>query len=178
MGSSGRAPRPVTAEDRAQIVEKYKGGGYSIRSLAAEVDRSPTTVRQVLHDADIQTWTGQCIEATEARKLRANQRRLAEAEQLLDDLALIRERLWDTYEIVVNGSDGAEVVILDEPPLREQADGYRAMSTMLTTAGRTIDDVSDNGTTAAKGMLTAMIDGLNRLFEQDPDAGRGEHDQD
>lgn len=178
VSSEKQSNRPVTDDDRRQIVALYQEGGYSVRGLAKELKRSPTTISRVLRGAGVQTWRGECVEAVEQTKLRANQRRLQIAEELLEDVELLRERAWGEYELPVNTDKGVEVVLLDEPPLKEQADAYRAVNATMTTVGKVLDDVNDSGVSSAKSVLSTMLTGLQQLMADDPDAGLGPNDQD
>lgn len=170
---------PVTEDEVAHWLDLH-AQGYSVRSIARECGRGYTTVGRHLNRMGCDTDRSQTAEATAARVRVVNARRLDRAEQLMEDMASLQERIWEPYVVVANGPDGPARVHLDEPPLKEQADGYRAIQAMARTVDELIAAASgDTGADAAKNLLTGIFDGLKAIADAAPaDPDDRDHDYD
>lgn len=170
---------PVTPDEVARFVDLH-AQGYSVRAIARECGRGYTTVSHHLNRMGCDVDRSQTAEATAARIRVINAQRLNRAEQLMSDIASLQERIWEPYIVVANSPEGPAKVLLDEPPLKEQADGYRAIQAMT----RTVDDLiaaasGDTTTEDAKNVLMGIFDGLKAIVDTSPaDPNDADHDYD
>ncbi|MEJ6013845.1 helix-turn-helix domain-containing protein [Corynebacterium sp. H127] len=170
--------QPVLDAEIDEMQRLYEARGLSVRQVAKVMQRSPTTVSKALRGRGVDTWRADSSAAVEAIKLRANKRRLALIDGLLDDVDLLRERLTDEYQLVVNSSEGAEMVRLDEPPAEAVQAFARSVNTHLQAVDRIIENVHTDDSAQSKSMLERMLGGIEQLLKDDPGAGLGERDQD
>lgn len=170
---------PVSAEEVGRFVDLH-AQGYSVRAIARECGRGYTTVSHHLNRMGCDVDRSQTAEATAARVRVINEQRLDRAEQLMSDIASLQERVWDEYIVVANSPDGPAKVLLDEPPLKEQADGYRAIQAMARTVDELIAAASgDTATEDAKNVLMGIFEGLAAIIHDTPaDPNDADHDYD
>lgn len=119
--------------------------------------------------------------AVQARLERIRQRRLTLAEDLTVDAERMRERVWGEYIVPMMGMDGVEEVRLAEPPLKDQADGMRAIESMIRTVDTIIASETVDETAEAKDVINTIFAGLKELVESDPpplDPRDHDHDYD
>lgn len=168
---------PVTDSEIAHWLELH-AQGHSVRAIAQQAGRAHGTISTYLNRAGADMNRSQTAEATAARVAIVNARRLAHAEDLLDDIDSIRHRIWNECVIVANGPDGPVKVHLDEPPLKEQADGLRSIGSLVKAIDELLADVGTNTTAAAaKSVITGIFDGLAAIIHDTPaDPDDRDHD--
>lgn len=168
----------VTESEQDEILRLHTEEDLTVRQIALRLQRSPATISRHLKRRGVDVYRAQTAEATQVRLQRINARRLEFAEKLLDDAEIMRERSLAPYEMVVSGAEGSEIVQLPEPP----AECVRAFSQSirghLSAVHEVTENINDTGELAAKSLLGNMLDGLTKLLEADPDAGKSALDQD
>ena len=155
--------KTVSDEQKQQVLDLHDQG-HSYRQIAREIGISHATVATIIRKAGKPTNAAATAEATRARMARLNEKRLAHAEMLAEQIDDMAHRIWNEYEIYVNGPEGAERVVMAEPPLKEQADGYKgmqAMVNMIDTLQATLDTGDD--TEHAKSLLAQLQQGFEQV---------------
>ena len=166
-----------TAADKQAMLDLH-AQGYSVREIGRRVGWNHATVGRHLNRMGADMDRSQTAEATAARVRKLNERRVALAEALFEDALSMRNRVWDEYVVVTNGPEGPDKVLLDEPPLKEQADGIKALHTTIDTIDRLLDGASNPEADAAKNVIMGIFDGLSKMFATDTDAGVDPDDRD
>lgn len=167
-----------TAEDRQAMLDLH-AQGYSVREIGRRVGWSHATVGRHLNRMGCDMDRSQTAEATAARVNRLNERRIELAEALFEDALSMRSRVWDEYVVVTSGPEGPAKVHLDEPPLKEQADGIKALHTTIDTIDRLLDGASNPEADAAKNVIMGIFTGLAEMLNSDDDSGDpDDHDHD
>lgn len=161
-----------------QIIRDMYAQGYGLRKIAKEIQRSPQAVSNFCEREHLFFGPSIGEDSNQKRFEKLREQRLITAEKVLSDILRMRERAWDQYEIVVNTSEGTEILLLDEPPLKEQSDAYKAIEAMVRTFNTLMEGLDTNGTESAKSVLSNMLTGLQKLMADDPNAGLGPMDQD
>ena len=153
----------LTDEQKRQVLELYDQD-YSYRQIARELGISHASVGTIIRASGRNTNSAATAEATRARMERLNAKRLAHAEMLTEQIDDMAHRIWNEYEIYLNGPDGAERIVMAEPPLKEQADGYKgmqAMVNMIDTLQASLN--TDDDTETAKSLLTQLQAGFEQV---------------
>ncbi|GII63559.1 hypothetical protein Skr01_36440 [Sphaerisporangium krabiense] len=167
-------PPPLDPVLRAAILETIRAGGKSCRGIARQHGVSDATVRKIASDNGIRDAfsRAQTESATRARVADMRARRAELSEQLLDDVQRLRERAWSAYQVVTNGRDGAEVVDLALPPLRDVQAAYTSLGIAVDKHAQLVKLDTDNGAAQARSMLGALAAALdvaaNALDEPPP----------
>lgn len=155
-------PRPLDPEVRTAILADIKAGGKSCRGIARDHGVSDATVRKIAKDNQVVNAfsRAQTENATRARVADMAAQRAEKSALLLADVDRLRERAWSPYQVVVNTSEGPEIVTLKLPPLRDTQAAY-------TSIGIAIDkhlaiERHDSGTGAeqAASLLGTLLDNL------------------
>lgn len=168
---------PVSDEDKAKMLELYEDG-HSVRSVARIMGRSTSTVSRHLHRMGADTDRSLTAEATAARVRKLQEKRLDIAEKLMDDVESMRDRTWSRYELVTPGPDGASVTVLDEPPLRDQSDGVRAIQSMVTTIDTLLEGTGTDNSGEAKNVLMNIFEGLAKVITDGTGVDERDRDHD
>ena len=155
--------KTISDEQKQQVLELHDQD-YSYRQIAREIGISHATVGTIIRQSGRPTNAAATAEATRARMARLNAKRLAHAEMLTEQIDDMAHRIWDEYEIYMNGPQGAERVVMAEPPLKEQADGYKGMQAMVNMID-TLQAALDTGddTEHAKSLLTQLQQGFEQV---------------
>lgn len=155
--------KTVSDEQKQQVLDLHDQG-HSYRQIAREIGISHATVATIIRKAGKPTNAAATAEATRARMARLNEKRLAHAEMLAEQIDDMAHRIWNEYEIYVNGPEGAERVVMAEPPLKEQADGYKGMQAMVNMID-TLQAALDTGddTEHAKSLLAQLQQGFEQV---------------
>lgn len=117
-------------QKRQDILDAIKAGGGTCRGIARDHNVNDKTVRNIAKAAGITDPfpRGQTEKATRARTIDMAANRSLKATALLEDFDRLRERAWSEYEIVVGSKDGADIVTLKLPPLRDVQAAYTSMA--------------------------------------------------
>lgn len=165
----------VTYEERAHMLQLHEDG-LSYREISQILNRSTATISRYLQRMGADTQRAQTAEATAARMRKMQERRMDLAEKLLGDAESLRDRVWSEYVIVAQSPEGPVQTLLDEPPLREQADGYKAIASAINTVDTLLDGTGNDGAAEAKNVLTNIFEGLAKMVN--PTTGADERDND
>lgn len=163
-------PRKLTDQDIDMIVTMHEDGA-SFLTIAHKFNIGKSTVSRYLRERNADIDRSRTHEATVARVRKIQAERVELAEQLMQDVALIRDRIWSEYKYHMSTPAGAVEVVSDEPPLREQADGLRAIPALV----RAIDDLTagvDEGESIgeSKAAITQLMDNLAKVVAKKRDA--------
>lgn len=172
-------PEPTTDEVKAQVKKLY-AQSYSYREIAREVGIGHSTVGRILREAGVDTDGSLTIEATRKRKAIMDAKRLQHAEILMEHLADVESRIWDEYDQYLTGPDGPAKVTLSEPPLKEQADGYKSIQMIVTTVDTLTEKIdTGDGAEGAKNLLRDLQSSLKEVVAMaGPDTDPKNYDSD
>lgn len=107
----------------------------------------------------------------ETRERLAHERGLLAAQALADAVNL-RERIWDTYDVVVNTPDGPRVETLDLPDAKAVSDFANAVNKLALTHENMTRMGAGKATDMAKSMLHKVQNDLAKYaaeYEQEVD---------
>lgn len=174
-----RKSRQFTDDDAQEMAILYERG-YSLREIGQLFQCSHSTIAGYLREQGADLRRDQTANANAARAAIFKERLLTKAFTLLDRSDDLEHRMMDTYEQIVTGPQGAELITLKEPPLREQSDAARAAVALATTAGDLFEKATvDNDQSKGVAVLDRIVSGLNDLFGAEPeDAGLDDGDFD
>lgn len=166
---------PLDDETRAAILNDIRAGQKSCRGIARQHNVSDATVRKIAKDNNITDAFSRANteKATRARVADMASIRTAKAAVLLEDFDRLRERAWSEYQVVVGGREGAEIVDLKLPPLRDAQAAYTSMAICIDKHLALVKHDSDGGASEARSMLSAIAEALEVAAQQLPadDAG-------
>lgn len=156
----GRKTGPVSAEDRAEIIQLLETGHLSCGEIAARYGRATSTIARIAKAEGIDVDRSRTKAATAAKQADIQARLASLAEQLLDDAHRLREQLWKpclVYSFGGKENDYNEHTI-DQPD-------FRAKQAILTSVGIAVDKVvairkSEAGPGEATGLI---VDLVNRI---------------
>lgn len=154
------------------------GQGFGVRRIGREIGFDYHHVHNFLTKSGFRADTSQTAQATARRLEILREKRLATAEKLMADIERIRGRMFDEYELVVSGAEGAEVVHLDEPPIKEQADVAKAIRLHIQSIDDLLDGLETDKSAHSKNVLKDIADGLKTMFDSDPSKGKDSRDYD
>lgn len=166
-----------TPEQQETIIE-LKKQGFGVRRIGREIGVDYHHVHVFLQNIGIKSDTSQTAEATARRISILRQKRLDTAEQLMEDIGKLRERMFDTYQFFVPGETGSVLVELDEPPLKEQSDVAKAIRLHIQSIDDLLDGMETDKSANSKNVLKDIADGLKTMFDKNPDKGLGGRDYD
>lgn len=126
-------PAPLPEDLRAAIRADIEAGEKGRNAIAREHGVSAQTVSNIADDAGMHGAFSrlQTENATRARQADLAARRASIAQMLLEDAERMRERAWAEYPVVVTSQQGAEVVTLEQPPLRDAQAAYTSIAICL-----------------------------------------------
>lgn len=155
-------PPRMAPQKRAAILKDIKAGGQSRNQIARKHGVAASTVGKIAGEEGItgafdRTHT---LKAARAKSADSKARRAQLVSDLLGDAQKLRDRAWSGYKIVVGGSEGAEVVELELPPLPDVRAAYTSIGIIVDkTIAVEKHDVGDDAE-AAKSVLAAVMEGL------------------
>jgi hypothetical protein len=171
-------PARIPDHKRTQILASIRAGEETCRGIARHHNVSDATVRKIAKDAGItDAFTReQTKAATRARVVDMAARRARIAEDLLDDVARLRERAWSEYPVVVNTSDGPEVIHLPRPPLRDVQAAYTSVGIAMDKhLGITRHD-ADPGVESGRSMLVTLAAAVGVAHQQLTETPERQHE--
>lgn len=156
-------PPRIPDTTRAAILADIKAEKLGNREIAKRHGVSPSTVTKIAKDNNVanafeRTQTEKATRATAADN-RANRARIAA--ELLADVDRFRERAWSSYSYYERGSEGPELVTLDQPPLRDAREAYVAIGISLQRHLDLEKFDADRGAEGAKSMLGQLAQALD-----------------
>jgi hypothetical protein len=160
-------PKPLDPQKRAAILDDIKAGG-TCRGIARKHEVSDASVRKIAKDAGITDAfsRAQTENATRARTADMKAQRAQLAADLLADAQRLRERAWSPSQVVVGTKDGADIVTLDLPPLRDTREAYTAIGIAIDKHGKLGEMDADHGVGEAKAMLTDLMGALGQAWRE------------
>lgn len=166
-------PPPIDDAIRAAILEDIRAGQLGNRAIAKKHGVSPGTVTNIKnsageHDAFERSQTKK---ATHARQADAAAIIAEQRLGLAEDIAKLRKRAWEPYQVVVGSPAGPEIVTLDQPPLGEVRSAYTSIGIIIDKHMALDRHSSGDGLDEAVSMLGALAEGIRRF-----DAGEGGDD--
>lgn len=162
--------KPLDDETRAAILEDIQAGEKSCRGIARDHSVSRTTVSKIAKDASVaHAFERQKTEkATRARVADMASVRTTKAVVLLEDFDRLRERAWSPYQVVVGTKDGADIVTLKLPPLRDAQAAYTSMAICIDKHLALVKHDANSGANEARSMLSAIAEALEVAAEHLP----------
>lgn len=147
---------------REAILRDIRAGQHSCRAIATKHRVSRTTVSALAKTEGVVDAFGrqQTQNATAARVVDNKARRARIAADLLVDAQRLRERAWTPHPVVVNTSDGPEVVTLPLPPPRDAQAIYTAVGIAVQRSMELDKYDADQGVDADRSMLVDLRDAL------------------
>ena len=126
-------PAPISDDVRAAILADIAAAEEGRNAIARKHGVSPRTVTNIADEAGLlDAFTRVNTEnATRARQSDLAARRAQIAEMLLEDIERLRDRAWDSYDVVTSSAQGAEIITLSEPPLRDVQAAYTSIAISL-----------------------------------------------
>lgn len=153
---------PITDEQRELIVSMCRNG-HGRNAIAKVVGVAGATVSKIVAEAGLNFGRTVPKEATAARKIEIAERRSKLELDLLNDAGRLRRELWEetTYYQAVGGADPRVMEWkLNRPIPSDQYRIMQAATTAITASQRIADAAADQGTEAAKSMLTGLMEQL------------------
>lgn len=170
-------PKPLSARKRSAVladIQAARANGTSVRQIARDHGVAASTVTKIAADYGIADAFGrsQTENATRAREVDCKALRAQLRVDLLHDAQRLRGRAWSPYTVVVSTPEGAERVVLDEPPLMDVRSAYTAIGIALDKSIRLEQHDSDDSASGAKSMLGDLGKTLRTVadaLETEPD---------
>lgn len=159
----------ISDAKRAAIADDIRAGG-TCRGIATKHSVSADSVRRIaaaenIPDPFVRTATES---ATRARVADLAAMRAQLAADLLADTQRLRQRAWESYQIVQNTKDGPVVVDLERPPLRDVQAAYTSIAIAADKSAMLVRQDSDGGVEHARGVIGALADALRTTAENLP----------
>lgn len=168
-------PKPLPEDKRAAILADIQAGTKSRNQIARDHSVSVGTVSNIARDAGLTDAFDrtQTEKAARAREVDAKALRAQLKLDLLEDAQKLRARAWAPYEVVVSTPQGADTVMLSEPPLNEVRAAYTAVGIVVDKSLVLERHDAVDGAGGAKSMLANLADALGvvagKLPEQPQD---------
>lgn len=155
-------PQRMAPGKRAAILRDIKAGGQSRNQIARTHGVAASTVGKIATDEGIDDAFDRthALKGARAKAIDNRAKRAQLESDLLDDAQKFRERAWSMYKVVVGGTEGAEVVELDLPPLQDARAAYTAIGIIVDKSVAIEKHDSGDDAEAAKSVLAAVMDGL------------------
>jgi len=140
-------PKPLADDIRAAILDDIRAGKLSARAIAKHHGVAPSTVSKLAADSGVAGAfeRAQTVKATAARKADTDAKLAEQLAEMIDDVGRLRARIWGPYDQVASGREGAEVVTLPMPPLRDVQAGYTSIGIILDKYWKRQDRTAGGG---------------------------------
>lgn len=170
----------------ARIIDAFSNTDDSIRQVAKKCNVSWSKARRVLESAGLtdadrivnhnrHTEVQKAANAARLENVKARQVELAAL--LTEDVFRMRDRTFAEYTMMAPGLDGPVEVVLDEPPLKEQADATKAIEALQRTVAAITDGVETVSEDNTKSVMADLLNGLKAVVAETPDLGIAPEDQ-
>jgi transposase-like protein len=116
----------LSDQERARIAELH-GEGLGCSEIARRIGRDPSTVSRAAKKLGLSFAREATKAATEAHQADIAAERAQLARDLLGDAQRLRERAWSEYKVVTSGPQGAEITVLELPPLGDVRNAYASL---------------------------------------------------
>lgn len=179
-------PSDLTQEELdARVIELFNADS-SIRDIAKTLKISWQRARRVLDSAGLSpadrvtrkennAALRKAANAEHLEQIRAQ--RIELAALLMQDSFRMRERIWSDYTTFAQGVEGPVEITMDEPPLKEQADGAKAIEATMRVVDNIMASVTDTSNDNSAAVLTTLLTSLQDIVDQDPTIGLDDNDQ-
>jgi transposase-like protein len=164
-------PKPLPARKRTAILADIKTGAKARNQIARDHGVSASTVTKIAKDAGIADAFDRSQTAKGTRAQQADNAAVR-AELIREYYAVARRllrRVEQPHTIALMGAEGAELVTTDLPSLRDAQAGMAASAIGIDKALRLEDRQGDGKVDAAKSLLGAMFETLQRAHGDSPD---------
>lgn len=154
-------PRPVSDEERSQIIKAVRAGG-TCRAVADEFKRSPSTISKIAKAEGLSFDRSQTKAATKAKQEDNRERRARITSQMLSDIEKLQSQMFAPTTVYnFGGRDNTfETADIPEPSFRDKRDITAAISNLM---GRVLDTERIDRPDAAGGVLEGIVDHLAAL---------------
>ncbi len=159
--------RPPLTEAEIEQIKQLHAEGKGRNEIAEAIGRSPASVTKVTKQLGLAFDESKTVEATAARVQKMKAQRIDLAEQLLEDVLKMRERLWSPHHYYERGPESLVPVTLPLPPLRDTRDGYAALQIALKGHLELVSESSDSGIEGKRSVLANLIAGIKSAVAQD-----------
>lgn len=155
-------PPRLPDDKRSAILADIKTGTKGRNQIARDHGVSVGTVTKLAKDSGSTDAfdRSETAKATRAAVEDNRSRRARIASELLDDVERFRKRAWSPYTYYERGTDGPELVTLDQPPLKDAKEAYVAIGISLQRHAELEKFDADRGDEQAKAMLTDLAKAL------------------
>ncbi len=155
-------PKPLSTRKRNAVLEDIKAGQKSRNQIARDHGISASTVTGIAKTAGLDSAFDRSLtlKATRAHQADNKAKRAQLQSDLLDDGQRLRKRAWSRYPVVVGGSQGAETVWLDEPPLPDVRAAYTSIGIIVDKDRAYERDKTDEGSDHAASVLGRLFTGI------------------
>jgi hypothetical protein len=163
-------PKPLDPQIRTAIIADIKAGKPR-NQIARDHGVSGASVTKIAGQEGITNAfdRSQVENATRARTIDLAATRAGLIERLYGVAGRMLDRVESPYTQIVSGSAGAELVTTKLPPLRDAQAGMSSAAIALDKAARLEDRQGDGKVDAAKSLLGAMFEGLQKAHGDAPD---------
>jgi len=163
--------RPPLTEAELEQIKQLHAEGKGRNEIAEAIGRAAATITAAAKKLGLSFDESQTVEATAARVAKMKSQRMDLAEQLLEDVLKMRERLWSPHNYYERGPDSLVPVTLPLPPLRDTRDGYAALQIALKGHLELVSESTDNGIDGKRSVLANLIEGIKSAVAEDRAAG-------
>ena len=155
-------PKPLPEDKRAAILADIQAGEKSRNQIARDHGVGVATVSNIAKAAGLADAfdRSQTEKAARAREVDAKALRAQLKLDLLEDAQKLRARAWAPYEVVVSTPQGADTVMLSEPPLNETRAAYTAIGIAIDKSLVLEKHDTGDSTAEAKSVLGRIREAL------------------
>jgi hypothetical protein len=153
-------PRPVTDEERSEIIEAVRGG-MTRNAVARQFERSPATISKIAAAAGLDFDRSRTAAATKAKQADNRARRATITTQMLDDIEKLQTQMFAPTTVYnFGGRDNTfETADIPEPSFRDKRDITAAISNLM---GRVLDTERIDQPQAGHGALEQLVEAIGR----------------
>lgn len=156
-------PRPVTDDERAQIIA-YVRDGNSRNDTARHFKRSPSTISRIAHAAGLNFDRSKTKAATEAKQADNRERRAKITETMLDQIEQLQEQMFaPTLTFKIGGRDNVYTEhTLEQPTFADKRDLSYSIKNFM---GVVLDTERIDQPSAGHGALEELVSAIKRARE-------------
>ncbi len=141
-----------TPEDDAAIREHH-ALGKSQKEIGQAIGRNQPSISRRMKQLGLLTRTAKFAAANDETRERLAHERGLLAAQALADAVNLRERIWDSYEVVISTPTGPQSVVMDLPDAKAVSDFANAVNKLALTHENMTRMGAGKATDMAKSML-------------------------
>lgn len=178
QGHVGAPTRPASpraadylTDDEADLVRARHAEGCSLRSIARELDVSPSSLGRWARREGLPWDASRTKAATDATRARLLAQRQQLAESVLADAIELRKRLWDNETQYFPTRDGHEEVVTDLPSARSVEALTSAIERLVRVSEHHGHLTDEERTGEARSMLAKLSEQIGEYVDQLDDDG-------